>query len=394
VRPKSWSPLDVFLSCDADGSAYDREECARLTGGARREDLSRYYTFRCARTDGGVYCVYKYTTVMSEKLVKHPILSVMRGTVVRLDGNVPYTVAFPFAKFFNYAETRYTSQLPSGARPRITLKLDGTLIIVWRDPFTGELHYNTRGMTEWHSPDRPGPCRTTCNPYVIAFLNSIKRLSLEYELDSLAREDRTVMFELVSDRRPTETMPEPDSDKWTPYLIAYRRHDDYRIMYPVVDFDPGALPHVPVLDVRLDELLETVPYWTDKEGVVIHYPGLTYDNFKWWNYLVKLKSIVYVLESSPGGISYRTIARLIIDGYYDDLKPYLRGDRAVFAEQYNRIIETIKQELAKHYPGADSQKKLQEYKELLLRAKRRKTLLNQAHALAEKLARTREPVHA
>ena len=384
-----WSPLDRFLLCN-----HTQPSCEKLTGGARPGELSRYYTFRCARVGGAVYCVFKYTTVMHEKLVKHPVLSAMRGTVVKIDGDSLFTVAFPFAKFFNFEETSFTSRLPETGRPRTTLKLDGTLVVAWRDPDTGELHFNTRGMLEWHSPDRRNPCKKTCNPFVIAFKNAVRRLSLEHELETLTREDRTVMFELVSDRRPTDPMPDPYSDKWTPYLIAYRRHDDYQILYPVVDFDPGALPHVPVLNVELDELLETVPYWKDKEGVVIHYPGHTYGDYKWWNYLVKLKSIVYVLESSPGGISFRTIARLIIDGYYDDLKPYLRGDRAAFAKKYSTIIETIKQELARRYPGADPQEKLQDYKELLLRAKRRKTLLGQAQALAETLAGGREPVQA
>jgi hypothetical protein len=163
---------------------------------------------------------------------------------------------------------------------------------------------------------------------VEAFFNAIKSEGLEYELESVVKDGVTVMFELVG-REPASLMAAKglttiDPTKpWKPYLLALRDNHTYKIEYPRGVAFPT--PHRYV--GRLEELVETVKRWEDKEGVVVFYPNYTYYNFKWWNFLVKLKSPTYVLITSkihtPSGIAWRQIAKLALYGASDDILPYI-----------------------------------------------------------------------
>jgi RNA ligase len=86
--------------------------------------------------------VYNYTQIaqFEKKWAEYPILNMCRGLVLDDNGNV---VSMCLHKFHNWEELQPYERPGSGDKIEITLKMDGSLIIVSR--FNGVLVFNTRG---------------------------------------------------------------------------------------------------------------------------------------------------------------------------------------------------------------------------------------------------------
>jgi len=268
-------------------------------------------TEKCMNEKGGLTCIYKYKDNVVNEFLESPILTACRGTVVRwYDNGEAVRLAFPFAKFFNVNETPMTMKLPDNGV--IYEKLDGSLISCWIDT-DGEIRCSTRGMLDNMIPVI-GKTVTYFekgeNPIIKAFLTSIDR----YTLESLVGKDTTVMFELLGDKPASQC---PDYEKCLnnpkPYLLA-KRIGDGEITY----IEHENIPSPRKFNYKINELLDIVKELKDMEGFVVHYPGLKYNpNFEWWDYLVKVKSYLYVIKSEvlfeyKGRINYRNLAKLII----------------------------------------------------------------------------------
>jgi len=352
-------PVEEVLSVVL-GRRSANDTATRLLGlprGAGVEDIKRKFEaldFKrlCAPAPGGTYCLFQYGDLRPGRYFDAPLLAAMRGYVSKIYDNGDVSLAaFPFAKFFNLGETGATQSVPRRGFIA-TEKLDGTLIIVWRDPDTGELHYNTRGMLEWFEPTGRGTVRRDriANPFVRAFLASVDRLGLRDDLETLAREDTTLMFELVG-RVTASKMPDnyrigPGDEAWTPYLLARRIHRDWRIEYAALHFDALGFPHAGAVEARsVDEIVAIVGEWRDREGAVLYYPSEYYAGFNWWNYLVKVKNPVYTLTSllyTPHGRpNERTILKFILAGAYDDLLAYGGEEVARVAEEIRDAYEEL-----------------------------------------------------
>jgi len=309
--------------------------------------------------NGAKYVVHKYRELNPEDYIKWPIVSAARGAVTVLYKGEIFQPAMPFAKFFNVGEIsfdRVRKWLPSYTTvdagklsytdyrtlPRekylATKKLDGTLIIVWRDPITNEIRANTRGML-WKN-----------NPFVETFFKTIEYLGMRYELESLVREDRTVMFELVNKELPASIAASGEGysfdqywdkpEKWVPYLLCYRRHDTGEIIYDV----KTGFPRPERFSNDIESIMEYVERNTSEEGVVLYYPGrLYYPSVPFWNYMVKLKNLAYVLRALAveGRLSQKYLIKAVAKDYLDDLIPHLNGEMLEFAhklkERYKKL---------------------------------------------------------
>ena len=351
-------PLEVFETAWKRPEEFDglKEELSLLLGSRLRTieefrrlgvRITRLSTSRGIRYPGKPYkdVLFFYKDLSADYYVRYPLLSAMRGSVVREyeNGDVRQ-VAFPFAKFFNLGEVDATKNLPEGDF-LVTEKLDGSLIVVWVDPDTGEIRYSTRGMLDQHAVLKgssgyyvsatPGK---VSNPYVVRFINSVKRMQLWYELERMVREDRTLMFELVykipaSHGLDVFETPE-DSPDWRPYFLAYRDHASMKVVY-----DSGtAFPTPEVYPVRnVREAMEVVESEKSREGVVIYYPGRIYRyGLPWWSYMVKLKNRAYLLQAyiRAGKITWKQLAVLVVTGRADDVIPMLDEEKAAFIKDY------------------------------------------------------------
>ena len=305
----------------------------------------RLYVMHCKIFNEYRDCVYKYTNNNSKYFIKFPILAVMRGSVARFyEGGDVKQVAFPFAKFFNWKENSISSKIPS-TKWVITEKLDGSLVVVWRDPDTGELRANTRGTLD--------------SPIIEAFWDSVKRMELREHLEGLVKENTTWMFEFVNPEYPASMVfrniveiIKEQPHKFTPYLLAYRDHSTMEIEYNVdTDFPRPRFYNINTVD----DIMHRVKEMTDKEGLVVHFPGHLYDTrFKWWNYILKIKSKSYVIkayiglgENDPGfrRTAYRKIALAIVNNHYEDLIPILQGTEygdfiQKYLETYSKLVDT------------------------------------------------------
>ncbi len=366
--------LEALLG-DAYGEPSEMERLNRF--------VSRSSSFRVVNYGEYKDFLFYYKLLSVDDYFRYPILATMRGSVLRVyEGGDVKQVAFPFTKFFNYKETERSSELPRKGYI-ITEKLDGTLIIVWRDPDTGGLRFNTRGMMDYHNVrlftrggvtgmDTRGKIT---NPYVIRFVNSVRRMGLWEELESIVRDGRTVMFELVykvpaSHQLGVEKTP-VDSPDWKPYLLAYRDHKTMEIIYP----DDTLFPIPQRYSVHdVDDVPTMVEHMRGKEGVVVYYPNLSYvPGVKWWNYMVKIKNSYYMLTSKAVSteLSWKGLAKAVIGGVDDDLIPYLDDEKREFVREYKKAIISLDQEL-------------QEFLDLIvkLRRKRGKSVDNMlAHSL-------------
>ena len=303
------------------------------------------------------YTVLYYKDVDPSKYFEMPILAFCRGAVVleEKDSNYIKQVSFPFSKFFNYQECFATAKLPE-SNFVVTEKVDGTLIICWRDPITGELRANTRGVLDHCNVVRvdnkfilkPTPNKVT-NPFVARFYNAVKRLDLWYELDSLVKENTTVMFELVLEELPASSyyideIPE-NSPRLKPYLLAVRHHDSFKLDY----FVESAFPRPEVYTVKsIFDVIELVKNMNNKEGVVVYYPERYYAGIKGWDFLVKIKNIAYVTKTyllSRRNVTYKRVAELIIEEKIDDLLPYMPDEMKQFAFEFRNLLNTAILEL-------------------------------------------------
>ena len=352
-------PFGLYYSDLENIGSSELAELARLLGvepgvgldGVRRAmaSVNRLWSRRCLRLGVGKDCVvsYKYSLEPRDYL-RRPILAAARGAVVRhYRGGGVRQLAMPFAKFFNYRECRECSRIPSN-RFIATEKLDGTLIVAYRDPDTGELLLSTRG-----SLHRPPVAR---NPYAERFLASVERLGLRWELESIVREKTTVMFELVNTACPAsrclgrELEAPPGDSRWRVFLIAARSHDTMEISYE----SPGsAFPRPRRIEAENFRELVGIANSLAGEGLVVLFPGETYLGFPWWNYMLKMKNKQYVFRSLLGAAEideatrrsmYRRIARLVASGRIDDVAPLLEGTEFVdfatrYREEYRRLVE-------------------------------------------------------
>jgi len=305
------------------------------------------------------YLVFGYKKPALEDYIYRPLISAARGAVLVEHKGEYVQPAMPFAKFFNYRELsenfirktlRKKSSLDknkilSTTRPprttsfTATEKLDGTLIIVWVDPFTGEIRANTRGVL-WKD-----------NPYVEIFFERMKALGYMYELEQLVREDRTLMFELVDHECPAsmchdEPTPRYRShpDKWVPYLLAYRDHRTGEIVYSI----KTSLPRPGMFTEDFQSLVRYVDEQRNKEGIVIHYPGIYYyPELPWWNYMLKVKNLAYVMRATSvmGGLNIRKIMIAIHKDFIDDIIPHLEGEQLDFALRAKTLYARL-QEIA------------------------------------------------
>ena len=275
--------------------------------------LRRLFVERCVREKGGRTCIYKYSDEVTQTaFMRNPVLDAMRGTVLRWhDNGEADALAFPFAKFFNMGELGAT-EAPPRAGFRAYEKLDGTLVSCWRDT-DGELRCSTRGLLD-NMKVLPGRVRAHVvpgrNQIVEAFLGAVDRATL----DGLVREGYTVMFELVGSV-PASRCPDVLRclDRATAYLLARREGNG-----PVEYVSHPEFPGPRVFTGSLGELVESVKSVRDMEGMVLHYPGLSFSPLiPWWDYMVKIKSPVYVMRSEVlwyggGKVNYKSLARLVI----------------------------------------------------------------------------------
>lgn len=86
--------------------------------------------------------VWNYTPVVqfSKLFGDYPLLRSCRGLVTDLEGNI---VSHPLLKFHNWEELHPSERPCDGDKIEITLKMDGSLLIVSR--YQGQLIFNTRG---------------------------------------------------------------------------------------------------------------------------------------------------------------------------------------------------------------------------------------------------------
>lgn len=333
--------------------ARDREAIEKLLGvqlpDNNPDEMFRIYISSISRLRGEFkelcyrdICLYQYKDMSARRYLEKPVLSAMRGTVIRwFDNGESRLLAFPFAKFFNYGEVDATREPPASGF-RAVEKLDGTLIIGWRDE-DGELHFNTRGLLEWYGV-KFGKGSTYIyrgdgieNPYVRAFISSVKRAGLWSDLESVIDYRSTVMFELVgrvpaSQFDPSEASAiDVDDPSWRPFILAKRDNSTFDLEY--VDSSPFPLPEI--FDANdLNELARAVREWRNREGVVLFYRDKQYRDgelFRWWNYLVKVKSPRYVIMGEVlrnNRIWWRGVAKYTILGAYDDLLSLLEDPEA------------------------------------------------------------------
>ena len=282
--------------------------------------IMRLVSEKCVKEKGGTTCIYKYKDNVTKEFIKSPILSACRGTVIRwYDNGEAIRLAFPFAKFFNLHEVPMTEKLPE-ENGVIYEKLDGTLVSCWVDE-DGEIRCSTRGMLD-NMKAVVGRTKVYMeigeNPIINAFMDSINRNILE----NLVKENITVMFELLGDR-PASQCPNVENclSNPKPYLLA-RRIGDGSIEY--IEYE--GIPSPRKFNYKIGELAEIVREIKDMEGFVVHYPNLKYHpGVEWWDYLVKVKSYLYVMKSeilwgSANTLNYRSLARLVIvSGAPDDV---------------------------------------------------------------------------
>lgn len=310
---------------------------------------------RCATYSGVEYCVYTYKTADWRAFKANPCLLYARGTVVVRDRSGGVYTFLPFTKFFNAGETDYTilSRLSKLRIGSVYEKLDGTLIIMWRDPVTGELRANTRGSL-WSHPGMggpPDPEDRIVNPYVRGLMAYIDREGLARVAGDLVDRYETVMLELVvpgeaasrAHSKPGRYM-ELAATVGKAYLLAYRGHDG-RLA------EPGA-GEWPLQPVRIsvpgspEGLLGRVED-LGAEGVVAWYRDNPYQGpLEGIDPLVKFKSRSYLLKVT-GLQSKRAVLAYVLEHGVDDLVGVLEvGELEVLGrvyEEYQRLLRGLEE---------------------------------------------------
>ncbi|MCE4603131.1 MAG: hypothetical protein F7B18_08105 [Desulfurococcales archaeon] len=310
---------------------------------------------RCATYPWAKYCVYTYKTADWRVFRDKPCLLYSRGTVVVEDRSGGIHVFLPFTKFFNAGETDYTlynrlSRLEIGS---VYEKLDGTLIVAWRDPVTGDLRVNTRGSLWSHpgSGDTPDPEARLVNPFARGLVRYLEENRLKDRLERILDDKWTVMFELVvpgmaasrAYNRPEEYM-EAAQARGVAYLLAYRGTAGHLE-------EPGESewPHQPT---RLEapgspEELGGIVEGMGIEGVVAWYRRSPYQGpLEGIDPLVKFKSRTYLFRVT-GLQSKRSILAYTLQGGVDDLAGMVDPEelevlRRIHAE-YQRLLRGIEE---------------------------------------------------
>jgi len=319
-----------------------------------RETAGRRVRVRCARVGGVEYCLYTYKAVDWRVFYERPCLSYARGTVI-VGGE---HLILPFTKFFNYGEVPATRPEALPPRPlRVYEKLDGTLVVAWRDPVTGELRGNTRGLLWMQgmdgSVDPEGGVR---NPFFRGLLEYARREGLEYELESLVAEGRAVMFELVVPGMPASqahTLERIDEyarlvqDRGEAYLLAARDLGSLRL-----EPAPGGWPLTPKSYPGDPRLLEEALARHPGEGVVAWYEALQYEGpLRYLDPLVKYKSRVYLLRVT-GIQSSRGLLAYALAGGLDDLRGVVSGERLQVLEEAYREYTGLLEAARRLHPHA------------------------------------------
>ena len=266
-----------------------------------------------------------------------------------------------FTKFFNVGETPDTvlERLPD--KPRLACeKLDGTMVAVWRNPYTGELTEHTRGLLPWEPP--PGATTFRENPYVACLLEYARENRLHTALDTIVGDREAAIFELVVPdlpasravgRRETLAYARASGERGQPYLLAVRSLE-------TMGLEParGLWPLEPrCVEGETSRGLKRLTPTADLEGYVAWYERLGFTGppsmldplikFKSWEYLLRVSGI----QANKGRIDYA------LQGGLDDLRPWLSD------KEYRAL--------------AQAQEEYQAFQELLQRAN---TMLPQAKA--------------
>lgn len=296
--------LNLNLPEDNPNKAYKKYR-GRIIG------IMNLVSEKCVTEKGGKTCIYKYKDNVISEFTRYPFLALTRGTVVRwYDNGEAVRLAFPFAKFFNLNEVPATQKLPE-KNGTIYEKLDGTLVSCWMD-VDGEIRCSTRGMLDNMKAvvGKTGTYITKGeNEIISAFLSGINRNTLE----DLVKENTTIMFELLGDKPASQC---PDVIRCLkhprPHLLA-RRVGDSGIEY----ITHPDVPSPKVYNYEIGRVIELVKELKDMEGFVIHYPGMKYHpGAEWWDYMVKVKSYLYMIKSDVmwgrKGLSYRNLGRAVI----------------------------------------------------------------------------------
>jgi len=106
------------------------------------KELVKMGYVRCQRHDSLPLTVYNYTEKAQHDSAwnQYPVLKNCRGLVLDDDGNI---VSNCLKKFFNWEQLQSSERPCSGDKIELTLKMDGSLIIVSR--YKGSLVFNSRG---------------------------------------------------------------------------------------------------------------------------------------------------------------------------------------------------------------------------------------------------------
>jgi len=305
----------------------------------------KYVRVKCRARGGREYCLYRYTTPDWRPFYTHPCLAYARGTLV-IDGA---WLVLAFTKFFNAGETPDTALERLPERPRLACeKLDGTMVAMWRDPYTGELTGHTRGLLPWEPP--PGTTAFRGNPYVARLLEYARENRLHTTLDTIVGDREVAIFELVvpglpasraAGRRETLAYARASRERGQPYLLAVRSLEAMRL-------DParGLWPLEPrCIEGETSRGLRRLASTADHEGYVAWYERLGFTGplsmldplvkFKSWEYLLRVSGI----QTSRGKIAYA------LRGGLDDLRPQLSeeeyGALAQAVEEYQALQELL-----------------------------------------------------
>ncbi len=283
-------------------------------GVARRIAESKGVIKKCTEVGGHRYCIYKYRYVSFIDFVRDPYAALARGTVV-IDGE---RVVVPFTKFFNWWEIPGLDPSLLGPAKGSYVKLDGTMVAAWIDPYTGDLRANTRGLL-WNMA--PGHKRVlvdddgrVLNPFVKGLLHYARENSLLEDLEEIAGRGVAV-FELVVPGMPASgnvrntKYAEMAEKKGVPYLLAVR--EDGVIRQPEMYEWPLKPEEVDPWEAASKDDMEGAVAWYESIPLPPPLDSLSLDP------LLKFKSRAYLLR--VGAITgWRSIVALAISGRLDD----------------------------------------------------------------------------
>lgn len=237
-----------------------------------------------------------------------PYMFFTRGTVLGPGGE---PVSVPFHKFFNLHDARVLGFPRWAGDERVYLKLDGTLIVVTHNQFTGRPLVHTKGTLK----------RTV---FVEKFVEWARRRG--YWEDIVDYTERhpgaTLMFELLGDGPPGIWIrlgkTPPIRKRVSAALLAVRPSPESRVVPPPVK-DINVPQLHPVEFHGLEELVRFVRHNPSLEGFVT-YSARPLCN-KACNLMWKVKSIEYMrrVAEAPSRNVYEAVFTLMRMGFRDDI---------------------------------------------------------------------------